>query len=1510
MKGSIYKKILAVSLAVSLSATAASSSILASDTGHVSEIEQDAESDMGNGTVSDDTPLGNPEDLTPADTKNEENNAQINFSEQENLYESMEIAPERAGDDIEAEKTVKSIKVTKNPDKMTYLTERDNNIDLYGMELSITYTDETTDTITINEHTGTFEADNGGTVTSSLFGNVNNRVLHIEYGNKFCEITLKKPDWEAESSKIEDEKIYPTDLTEEQPCHIYSFCPSAAKIYNFFSFSDTSVGTFVELYEKDGNDYKYINSNGGGGGNNKFLLSQTLNADTNYYFVVSHGNFGTPAKFTCCLSSTISSLSQLTVTKLEVTKASKDIYYDFESDSIPVGELNIKGTEYKATYSNGWERAGKVETVSSDGTEAQILGKTLSVRWKYTTTDNGKSFADKDRDDNALIYTYEGQTTEFPVTFNVPSPVKSISIEGNPWQNWKPYQYQLAENEGKTNWPSVQISVKIQYNDGRGEETVTWPAGEAGYEEEYNGYWIRVRLREGGDIQPGENAVVVSYMGKSDEVPITVMEDPIESIQILRQPEKTEYYPFEESVDLYGMEVQIVYRNGKKLTVEVSEHTDSLTVPDTAGYDGKLTSSLDSSKKVSINYIGYTEELTSCKKRGFTAEDSISLTEGEEKQTVLSQGPTYQIFSFTPAESAAYRFSWKDTIGGNWNHIKLYNAANSELAEAAYSHGLDYKMVGGRTYYIALINGSKSEQNITCSISGQEETSKEDISELSLSVDAPSAGDVLPDLTEIESEHYYISDCRWLNDENDDNIADYGKKHQFEAVLRAKTAHQFTSSTEVEVNGEKITEKSMGSDGDLTIRYTFPSFTQFQITIPQAEGYTLDESQNPVPGEAEQGESYTFRYIKNTENDSIKLIVKAGDTVLTPAEDGTYVIENITQNITVTVKQVNISADSDESILTLYDRSAVRDVLIGKRNTRLADNENGDRTLPVLESSPDGSDQFFFGWYQDKDQDLNGKGTRFTSQSILAEPQYSLYARWGKGTFSYKSDQEDVNCKIISIDESDGIKVEIGKISPSEDGTIQIPEKIDWSENEDLKSLGIEFSHCSVTAISDNAFSGDTAIKHVSLPDTLEKIGENAFKGCTGLQEISIPASVDTVPKGAFQGCTSLACVRLEEGVTKIDASAFHGCDSLQTVVLPDSIEEVHENAFDRNEKIELVCSSHKKDSPVIKAVENITGASAVTIDVEIDPPSAQMQFTYGVPGKTFTASVCVDGKADEERRITWKYPVTQAYLFDVNEKENSLTVTPVQVTAEGEAVVIQAVDEKSGKYRSVTLTTKADDDHNPVVPSTVPTDTPSITPAPSMTPIPTGTITPVPQPKASQILKNRYDSKGKRLKVMAGSRLTQVVTGAKTNVTFTSSDSKVAKVGKTTGVIRFVGAGKAVITAKAAETKEYRAASKKATFYVVPRTAAVKSLKSNKKGRVTIKGSNGAKDNSGYQILYKHNGKTRKVSVKGRKSVTKTFKKLKSGKAFKVKIRAYKKVDGVTYYGKYGKWKTLKRVR
>ncbi|MCI9198357.1 MAG: hypothetical protein HFH55_10765 [Lachnospiraceae bacterium] len=248
----------------------------------------------------------------------------------------------------------------------------------------------------------------------------------------------------------------------------------------------------------------------------------------------------------------------------------------------------------------------------------------------------------------------------------------------------------------------------------------------------------------------------------------------------------------------------------------------------------------------------------------------------------------------------------------------------------------------------------------------------------------------------------------------------------------------------------------------------------------------------------------------------------------------------------------------------------------------------------------------------------------------------------------------------------------------------------------------------------------------------------------------------------------------------------------------------------------------------------------------------------------------------------------------------------------------------------------------DPTVPVTTPTVTPSVTPGtdvtptpsenitptpcgnvtpspsvpatPSLTPAPTETIkpdiTPEPRPKAVQILKSRYDPKGKRLKKKVGSSLTQVITGAKTTVTFESSDPKVAKVGKTSGTIDLIGVGKVVITAKAAGSSEYKAAQKQLTIYVIPKTAGIKSIRSDRKGQVTLKSNNTAKGNDGYQIQYKHNGKTKKVTLKSKKSITKTFKNLKSGKNFKARIRAYKKADGKTYYGKYSKWKTVKKVR
>lgn len=66
----------------------------------------------------------------------------------------------------------------------------------------------------------------------------------------------------------------------------------------------------------------------------------------------------------------------------------------------------------------------------------------------------------------------------------------------------------------------------------------------------------------------------------------------------------------------------------------------------------------------------------------------------------------------------------------------------------------------------------------------------------------------------------------------------------------------------------------------------------------------------------------------------------------------------------------------------------------------------------------------------------------------------------------------------------------------------------------------------------DTAFSGNTALSHVTLTNGISKISSSAFKGCTGLTEIKVPISVNEICSDAFNGCTSLTSVTLEKNIT------------------------------------------------------------------------------------------------------------------------------------------------------------------------------------------------------------------------------------------------------------------------------------------------------------------------------------------------------------------------------------------
>ena len=126
-----------------------------------------------------------------------------------------------------------------------------------------------------------------------------------------------------------------------------------------------------------------------------------------------------------------------------------------------------------------------------------------------------------------------------------------------------------------------------------------------------------------------------------------------------------------------------------------------------------------------------------------------------------------------------------------------------------------------------------------------------------------------------------------------------------------------------------------------------------------------------------------------------------------------------------------------------------------------------------------------------------------------------------------------------------------------------------------------------VIAIADNAFSDNSQLTSVTIPDTiismgigafsncqnltdvvfeqnsqLSAIGESAFSGCSGLTNIIIPNSVTSIDVYAFNGCSGLTNIIIPNSVTSIGNLAFSNCTGLTSITIPNNVTSVGEYAF------------------------------------------------------------------------------------------------------------------------------------------------------------------------------------------------------------------------------------------------------------------------------------------------------------------------------------------------------------
>lgn len=149
-------------------------------------------------------------------------------------------------------------------------------------------------------------------------------------------------------------------------------------------------------------------------------------------------------------------------------------------------------------------------------------------------------------------------------------------------------------------------------------------------------------------------------------------------------------------------------------------------------------------------------------------------------------------------------------------------------------------------------------------------------------------------------------------------------------------------------------------------------------------------------------------------------------------------------------------------------------------------------------------------------------------------------------------------------------------------------------------------------------FDNCTALKNVSLPNSLQKIGSYAFYGCSSLTSVNIPSSVTTIGYCCFNGCDKLSTIKvspanpyfstdgkaifnkdktvlytaipvtsynipstvrklgssafndqkdmtsatLPEGLVSIGSYAFSGCSKLEHLVIPSTVDSIGNHAF------------------------------------------------------------------------------------------------------------------------------------------------------------------------------------------------------------------------------------------------------------------------------------------------------------------------------------------------------------
>lgn len=169
----------------------------------------------------------------------------------------------------------------------------------------------------------------------------------------------------------------------------------------------------------------------------------------------------------------------------------------------------------------------------------------------------------------------------------------------------------------------------------------------------------------------------------------------------------------------------------------------------------------------------------------------------------------------------------------------------------------------------------------------------------------------------------------------------------------------------------------------------------------------------------------------------------------------------------------------------------------------------------------------------------------------------------------------------------------------------------------------------SVTYIGDSAFSGCRSIGNIIIPDSVAHLGVGAFGGCVSLTNIVLPANIHSIEDGTFSGCQSLTRISLPTGITQIGQSAFRGCSALTSITLPASVTHIGYNAFSDCSSLASIVIPTSVTSIEAKICQGSPNAVLVVTPGSYAEKYAinnKLSYTYAVPDSSWT---CVCGNTN-----------------------------------------------------------------------------------------------------------------------------------------------------------------------------------------------------------------------------------------------------------------------------------------